>query len=100
MLNHFFDYKPEVLALDEKALELCQPYFKQMEDSRAISFERLARDSLTQTEKRNCSSQNYCDTVLYPKVLFRMIIRVCYRNFLHQVPDLGFSQPIRRYSAL
>ena len=32
MLNHFFDYKPEVLALDEKALELCQPYFKQMED--------------------------------------------------------------------
>ena len=24
MLNHFFDYKPEVLALDEKALELCQ----------------------------------------------------------------------------
>ena len=34
MLNHFFDYKPEVLALDEKALELCQPYFKQMEDIR------------------------------------------------------------------
>ena len=24
MLNHFFDYKPEVLALDEKAMELCQ----------------------------------------------------------------------------
>ena len=23
MLNHFFDYKPEVLALDEKAMELC-----------------------------------------------------------------------------
>ncbi len=34
MLNHFFDYKPEVLALDEKALALCQPYFKQMEDIR------------------------------------------------------------------
>lgn len=34
MLNHFFNYKPEVLALDEKALELCQPYFKQMEDIR------------------------------------------------------------------
>ena len=34
MLNHFFDYKPEVLALDEKALELCRPYFKQMEDIR------------------------------------------------------------------
>lgn len=25
MLNHFFNYKPEVLALDEKAMELCQP---------------------------------------------------------------------------
>ena len=23
ILNHFFDYKPEVLALDEKAMELC-----------------------------------------------------------------------------
>ena len=34
MLNQFFDYKPEVLALDEKALALCQPYFKQMEDIR------------------------------------------------------------------
>ena len=34
ILNHFFDYKPEVLALDEKALALCQPYFKQMEDIR------------------------------------------------------------------
>ena len=28
MLNHFFDYKPEVLALDEKAMELCQPSFR------------------------------------------------------------------------
>ena len=34
MLNHFFDYKPEVLALDEKAMELCQPYFRQMEEIR------------------------------------------------------------------
>ena len=30
ILNHFFDYKPEVLALDEKAMELCQPYFRHM----------------------------------------------------------------------
>lgn len=29
-----FDYKPEVLALDEKAMELCQPYFRQMEEIR------------------------------------------------------------------
>ena len=34
MLNHFFDYKPEVLALDEKAMELCQPYFRHMEEIR------------------------------------------------------------------
>ena len=34
MLNQFFDYKPEVLALDEKAMELCQPYFHQMEEIR------------------------------------------------------------------
>ena len=36
MLNHFFDYKPEVLALDEKAMELCQPYFRHMEEIRKI----------------------------------------------------------------
>ena len=34
MLNHFFDYKPEVLALDEKAMELCQPYFHHAEEIR------------------------------------------------------------------
>ena len=34
MLNHFFDYKPEVLALDKKAMELCQPYFHHMEEIR------------------------------------------------------------------
>ena len=25
MLNHFFDYKPEVLALDEKAMSSASP---------------------------------------------------------------------------
>ena len=34
ILNQFFEYKPEVLALDEKAMELCQPYFRQMEEIR------------------------------------------------------------------
>ena len=34
ILNHFFNYKPEVLALDEKAMELCQPYFRHMEEIR------------------------------------------------------------------
>ena len=34
ILNHFFDYKPEVLALDEKAMELCQSYFRHMEEIR------------------------------------------------------------------
>ena len=33
-VNHFFNYKPEVLALDEKAMEMCQPYFRQMEEIR------------------------------------------------------------------
>ena len=26
ILNHFFDYKPEVLALDEKAMELLKVF--------------------------------------------------------------------------
>ena len=34
----YTSYKPEVLALDEKALELCQPYFKQMEDIRCLLY--------------------------------------------------------------
>lgn len=34
MLNEFFDYKPEVLALDEKAMELCRPWFARMEEIR------------------------------------------------------------------
>ena len=34
MLSHFFDFKPEVLALDEQAMELCQPYFRHMEEIR------------------------------------------------------------------
>jgi cystathionine beta-lyase family protein involved in aluminum resistance len=34
MLEQFFDYKPEVLALDEQAMQMCQPYFKRMEEIR------------------------------------------------------------------
>ena len=34
MLSHFFDFKPEALALDERAMELCQPYFRHMEEIR------------------------------------------------------------------
>ena len=45
ILNHFFDYKPEVLALDEKAMELCQPYFRQMEEIR--DFNQLKTVSYT-----------------------------------------------------
>ena len=33
-MEPLFDYKPEVLALDEKAMEMCQPYFRQMEEIR------------------------------------------------------------------
>ena len=34
MLSHFFDFKPEALALDEQAMALCQPYFRHMEEIR------------------------------------------------------------------
>lgn len=43
MLNHFFDYKPEVLALDEKAMELCQPYFRHMEEIRDYNQLKMLR---------------------------------------------------------
>ena len=42
MLNHFFDYKPDVLALDEKAMELCQPYFRHMEEIRDFNQLKMA----------------------------------------------------------
>ncbi len=34
MLNEFFSYQNEVLALDEKAMALCRPYFEKMEQVR------------------------------------------------------------------
>ncbi len=34
MLNEFFSYKNEVLALDEKAMALCRPYFEKAEQVR------------------------------------------------------------------
>ncbi len=34
MLKEFFDYKPEVLELDKKAMEMCRPYFEKAEEIR------------------------------------------------------------------
>ncbi|MBQ7859409.1 MAG: methionine gamma-lyase family protein [Faecalibacterium sp.] len=34
MLQHFFDYKPEVLAVDQTVMQLCRPYFEKMEQIR------------------------------------------------------------------
>lgn len=43
MLEQFFDYKPEVLALDERAMQLCQPYFKRVEEIRDYNQLKLLR---------------------------------------------------------
>ena len=50
MLNHFFDFKPEALALDEKAMELCQPYFRHMEEIR--DFNQLKMLKAFRSEER------------------------------------------------
>lgn len=43
MLEQFFDYKPEVLALDEQAMQLCRPYFKRVEEIRDYNQLKLLR---------------------------------------------------------
>ena len=43
MLERFFDYKPEVLALDERAMELCAPYFRQAEEVRDYNQLKMLR---------------------------------------------------------
>ena len=43
MLERFFDYKPEVLALDQKAMELCAPYFRQAEEVRDFNQLKMLR---------------------------------------------------------
>ena len=43
MLERFFDYKPEVLELDQKAMELCAPYFRQAEEVRDFNQLKMLR---------------------------------------------------------
>ena len=43
MLERFFDYKPEVLALDEQAMALCAPYFRQAEEVRDYNQLKMLR---------------------------------------------------------
>ena len=58
ILNHFFDYKPEVLALDEKAMELCQPYFRHMEEIRDFNqlkmLKAFADTQMSSTDMLGC----------------------------------------------
>ena len=43
MLERFFDYKPEVLALDEEAMRLCAPYFREAEQVRDYNQLKMLR---------------------------------------------------------
>ena len=43
MLNQFFDFKPEVLTLDQQAMELCQPYFRHAEEIRDYNQLKMLR---------------------------------------------------------
>mgnify|MGYP000014187315 CR=1 FL=1 len=56
ILNHFFDYKPEVLALDEKAMELCQPYFRHMEEIRDFNQLKMLKVSRCRKDHSNGGS--------------------------------------------
>lgn len=43
MLEQFFNYEPEVLALDEQAMQLCQPYFRRAEEIRDYNQLKLLK---------------------------------------------------------
>ena len=43
MLERFFDYKPAVLELDRRAMELCAPYFRQAEQVRDFNQLKMLR---------------------------------------------------------
>ena len=43
MLERFFDYKPAVLELDRRAMELCAPYFRQAEQVRDFAVQFVDR---------------------------------------------------------
>ena len=43
MLNEFFDYKPAVLELDARALELCRPQFARLEEIRDYNQLKLLK---------------------------------------------------------
>ena len=68
ILNHFFDYKPEVLALDEKAMEMCQPYFRQMEEIRDFNqLKMLTAFADTQMSSTDMlGTTGYCGTPAVP----------------------------------
>jgi len=76
ILNHFFDYKPEVLALDEKAMELCQPYFRQMEEIRDFNQLKMLK-AFADTQM---SSTDMLGTTGYGLCYFTAEALKCMRN--------------------
>jgi hypothetical protein len=63
---------------------------------RAISSERLARDSLIQSEHRSCNNQSCYDIAPYPRASSHILTHVYCKSFSHLVPVSGSSQPRRR----
>src|SRR5688572_13357571 len=63
---------------------------------RAISSERLARDSLIQSEHRSCSNQSCYDIAPYPRASSHILTHVYCKSFSHLVPGSGSSRPRRR----
>ena len=66
MLQQFFDYKPEVLALDEKAMELCRPYFARAEQIRDYNQLKMLKaftdNNMSATHLQGTSGYGLWDT--------------------------------------
>lgn len=66
MLQQFFDYKPEVLALDEQAMELCRPYFARVEQIRDYNQLKMLKaftdNNMSATHLQGTSGYGLWDT--------------------------------------
>jgi cystathionine beta-lyase family protein involved in aluminum resistance len=66
MLEQFFDYKPEVLALDETVMQMCQPYFKHMEEIRDFNQLKMLKaftdNSMSATDMLGTTGYGLWDT--------------------------------------
>lgn len=66
MLQQFFDYKPEVLALDEQAMALCRPYFARVEQIRDYNQLKMLKaftdNNMSATHLQGTSGYGLWDT--------------------------------------